>query len=172
MKKNMWGGYITPYKCKNIFVDIYKYITKDQIKEYKKVVITSLKMRKYKNKKGFFNKMLYVLYRRKFNIISRRNSIYLRCKFGEGLKIWHENIFINENCTIGKNCQLHGNNCIGTKGGKCPKIGNNVDIGFGSTLIGDIEIADNCIIGANSLVNKSFLEEGSIIAGNPARKIR
>ena len=70
---------------------------------------------------------------------------------------------------------MHGNNCIGNNGinlNKCPKIGNNVDIGYGATIIGDIEIADNIIIGANSLVNKSFLESNIIIAGIPARKIK
>lgn len=37
---------------------------------------------------------------------------------------------------------------------------------------GNIEIADNIIIGANATVTKSFLEEGIIIAGTPAKKIR
>lgn len=164
--------YIKPYKCRNKLVDLYKCITKDQIKEYKKVIIISLKMQKHKNGKGILSKIKYIYYRRKFNIISKKNSIYLRGYFGPGLKIWHENIFINEGSIIGNNCQLHGNNCIGSNKGKSPKIGNNVDIGFGATIIGNIEIADDCIIGANSLVNKSFLEKGSVIAGNPAKKIK
>lgn len=41
---------------------------------------------------------------------------------------------------------------------KAPKIGDNVYIGPGAVLFGDIEIADNCWIGANAVVNKSFLE--------------
>ena len=70
---------------------------------------------------------------------------------------------------------MHGNNCIGNNGKEvkaCLTIGNNVDIGYGATIIGDIKIADNIIIGANSLVNKSFLESGVVIAGCPAKVIK
>ena len=47
-----------------------------------------------------------------------------------------------------------------------------MDIGVGAVIIGNIEIADNIIIGANAVVNKSFKEEGITIAGVPARKIK
>lgn len=71
---------------------------------------------------------------------------------------------------------MHGNNCIGNDGitDECPKIGNNVDIGYGSIIIGNITIADNVKIGANSLVNKDCLEENVILIGSPAikRKIK
>lgn len=50
-------------------------------------------------------------------------------------------------------------------------IGNNVFIGANSTLLPGIAIADNCIIGAGSVVCKSCIEPGTIIAGNPARPI-
>lgn len=74
---------------------------------------------------------------------------------------------------FGDNCQLHGNNCIGNnlKSELCPKIGNNVDIGVGANIIGDIKISNNVTIGANSLVNKSIKEENAIFAGIPAKKI-
>lgn len=54
---------------------------------------------------------------------------------------------------------------------KAPKIGNNVFIGAGAKIYGDIIIADDTAIGANSLVNKSFTESGITIAGIPARKV-
>ena len=44
-------------------------------------------------------------------------------------------------------------------------------IGVGVVIIGDVEIADNIVIGANAVVNKSFSEPGITIAGVPARKI-
>ena len=34
-------------------------------------------------------------------------------------------------------------------------------------IIGNIKIADDIVIGANALVNKSFLEKGIVIAGVP-----
>jgi serine O-acetyltransferase len=52
-----------------------------------------------------------------------------------------------------------------------PQIGNNVYIGPGAKIFGEIVIADNIAIGANSVVNKSFYEKGISIAGVPAKKI-
>jgi serine O-acetyltransferase len=63
---------------------------------------------------------------------------------------------------------------IGANGGssKAPKIGNNVYIGPGAVIYGNIEIADGCYIGANAVVNKSFLEPNSVIAGVPGRVLK
>ena len=94
--------------------------------------------------------------------------------FGPGLSIAHYGtIVVNQNSKIGKNCRIHENVTIGSTGGEelAPQIGNNVFIGTGAKIIGNIEIADNIAIGANSLVNKSFTEPGITIAGNPAKKI-
>ena len=96
-------------------------------------------------------------------------------RFDEGLTIYHIGcLAINTTARIGKNCKLHGNNCIGNNGivDKSPVIGDNVDIGFGAAVIGDITIADNIKIGANALVNKSFTEPGITIAGVPARRVK
>jgi len=51
-------------------------------------------------------------------------------------------------------------------------IGNHVWIGLNSTILKDTNIADNSIIGAHSLVNKSFYDRNVIIAGNPAKIIK
>lgn len=53
-----------------------------------------------------------------------------------------------------------------------PNIGNNVWIGPGAKLFGRIEIADNCQVGANAVVNKTFNIPGSIIVGCPARVVK
>ena len=45
-------------------------------------------------------------------------------------------------------------------------------IGPGAVLYGDIEIADNCYVGANAVVNKSFVEPYSVIVGMPAKVIK
>lgn len=94
--------------------------------------------------------------------------------FDSGLSIAHYGtIVVNGKAKIGKNCRIHENVTIGSTGGEelAPQIGNNVFIGTGAKIIGNIEIADNIAIGANSLVNKSFTEPGITIAGNPAKKI-
>lgn len=92
---------------------------------------------------------------------------------GKGVRICHPNVIIN-GC-VGDNCVFHGNNVAGNKktGDKnaVPKIGNNVDIGTGAIIIGEVIIADNCVIGAGAVVTKSFTTPGTIIAGVPAKEI-
>lgn len=98
------------------------------------------------------------------------------CCFDEGLIIHHcGSIVVNGSSVIGKNCQLHGDNCIGNIGRgvltNCPHIGDNVDIGVGAKVLGGIYIADNIKIGANAVVTKSFEESGITIVGIPAKRI-
>lgn len=52
-----------------------------------------------------------------------------------------------------------------------PKIGNNVTVGTGAKLLGNITIGDNVQIGAGSVVTKSFGDD-CIIAGVPAKIIK
>lgn len=64
---------------------------------------------------------------------------------------------------------------IGNKGGsddshECPIIEENVDIGAGAKIIGNVRIGKNSKIGANAVVTKSF-PENSILVGVPARDI-
>ena len=47
-------------------------------------------------------------------------------------------------------------------------IGNNVWIGCRVTILKGTNIGNNCVIAAGSVVNKSFLEDNVLIAGNPA----
>jgi serine O-acetyltransferase len=96
--------------------------------------------------------------------------------FGPGLSIAHRGtLVVGDNVSVGANCRIHVCVNIGTQAGfaknHSPKIGNNVYIGPGAKIFGDIRIADDISIGANSVVNESFLEKGIGIAGVPARKI-
>ena len=94
--------------------------------------------------------------------------------FGPGLSIAHYGtIVVNENAKIGKNCRIHEGVTIGATNGnpKAAHIGDNVFIGSGAKIIGDIKIGNNIAIGANSVVVKDFDENNITIAGSPAKKI-
>lgn len=95
---------------------------------------------------------------------------------GPGLRIDHWGFLaINSNAKIGKNCHMFGDITIGVKDNRttgAPTIGDNVTIGAGARIIGPITIASNCVIGANAVVTRDFLKEGSVIAGIPAKIIK
>lgn len=120
----------------------------------------------------------YLFYRLWRKFLFHRWSV--KCGFtiplnvtGPGLSIAHYGtIAINSNAQIGRNCRIHEGVNIGSSGNeKAPKIGNNVFIGSGAKIIGDITIADGIAIGAGAIVVKSFMESNITIAGNPAKKI-
>ena len=95
--------------------------------------------------------------------------------FGPGLAIVHYGtIVVNSATRVGANCRIHVCVNIGASGGsfEAPQIGDNVYIAPGAKIYGNIKIANNCAISANAVVGKSFEEEGSLIAGNPAEKIK
>ena len=76
-------------------------------------------------------------------------------KIGEGLILWHfYGVVINGKAEIGKNCTIYPRVCIGNRwpGDGAPKIGNNVTIGTGACVLGPVNIPDNAVIKANSLV--------------------
>lgn len=127
-------------------------------------------------KKGFYTKPYYFYLENKFKKLSIRLGFSIpRNVFGPGLAIVHYGtIVINENVRIGKNCRIHACTNIGASGGesKAPQIGDNVYIGPGAIIYGDIRIGNGIAIGANATVNKSFEENNIMIAGTPAKKIK
>lgn len=74
---------------------------------------------------------------------------------------------------IGKNfnCNINVALIAGGHDGSIPTLGDNVVIGYGSVVCGGVNIPSGTAIGACSFVNKSFFEEGTCIAGSPAKKI-
>lgn len=94
--------------------------------------------------------------------------------FNKGLSIAHYgSIVVNSKAVIGENCRIQENVTIGATGGsiKAPQLGNNIFIGSGARIIGDITVADNIAIGANAVVTKSFTENDITLGGDLLRKL-
>lgn len=135
------------------------------------------KVEYYKNckKSKFYLPYYYYLYL-KFHLLGTFLGFHIKPNvFGPGLSISHPGtIIVNGSARVGANCRIHVCTSIGTKAGHgdlAPTIGNNVYIGPGAKIFGDIKIADGIAIGANSVVNESFTEPNIGIAGIPAKKI-
>ncbi len=101
---------------------------------------------------------------------------------GNNCKI-QSHVFICELVTIRDNCFIsHGAmfiNDLFSEGGpaqgnkdlwKSTKIGNSVSIGTNATVL-PVEICDNVVIGAGSVVTKNITTSG-VYVGNPAKKIK
>jgi serine O-acetyltransferase len=97
-------------------------------------------------------------------------SIPVECKIGRGLRIHHfGGIIFHPSAELGENCTIYHQVTIGDRGGRgnAAKIGDNVTVGAGAKIIGEIEIGSNCIIGANAVIRES-IPAGSVATGNPA----
>lgn len=118
-----------------------------------------------------YAKIAYRWFLRKRNVYSEKSGVEIASHsiLGRRINIWHGGVVISGQ--LGDDCVIHGNNIIGNKGdrgGEIPTLGDRVDVGVGAVVIGGINIADECIIGANAVVNKNFTDAGSLIVGVPA----
>ena len=104
------------------------------------------------------------------------SDLSLKSKIGPGLVIVHgHDIVIGGDVKIGKNCKILNSVTLGNKDTESsvnqqPTVGNNVVIGSGAKLLGLIHVGDNVVIGANSVVLKSF-PSNVVVACIPARII-
>lgn len=121
-------------------------------------------------------KIIKNIFRLRLRLIQNKYLIFLPLNvFDKGLKLIHIGPrIINGNAKIGKDCTLHVNTSVvagGTERGGFPILNDNIVMGIGSCIAGDVIIGNNTAIGANAFVNKSFEEGNMTIAGVPAKKI-
>ena len=85
---------------------------------------------------------------------------------GDNVTISHGVVFLTHDNSVIK-CKDH----IGTDIVGRVTIGKDCFIGCNTVFLPGTELAEGIIVGAGSIVTKSFTEPGTVIAGNPARKI-
>lgn len=132
-----------------------------------------------------FHKLAHFLYRKKFFFFARLISQFSRFITGIeihpgaqlGKRIFFDHgmgIVIGETAIVGDDCVIfHGVTLGGLSSNKVkrhPTIKNNVMIGAGAKLLGDIIIGDNVKIGANSVVLKN-IPDNCVAVGAPAKII-
>lgn len=71
-------------------------------------------------------------------------------------------VVIGDGVTVGHNVILHG----------C-KVGSRSIIGMGSTILDNVEIGEECIIGANTLLTSGIkIPPRSLVVGSPGKVVR
>lgn len=97
-----------------------------------------------------------------------------RVNAGPRLRLFHAmGLVVHPSTVIGSDCTLRHSTTLGNKvgGGPAPRLGDCVDVGCGSIILGGVVIGNGVVIGAGSVVTKS-VEAYSIAVGNPAKVIR
>lgn len=118
----------------------------------------------------FFSRLILKHYAYKYHF-----DISYQAQIGPGLVIAHYGyIIVMKNDVIGTNCTLRPGVVFGKKltektGGAV--VGDNVDFGVGSVIVGDVNIGSNVIVGANAVITKDVPSD-CVVAGVPARVIR
>lgn len=102
-------------------------------------------------------------------------QLFDNCIIGGGLRFFHySSIVIARKAIIGKNCSIHQGVTIGKKfGGNhygFPTIGDNCIVFPGASIVGNIRVGDNVIVGTNSFVDKD-IPDNCVVVGSPARVV-
>ncbi|MBI5400313.1 serine O-acetyltransferase [Candidatus Saganbacteria bacterium] len=129
-----------------------------------------------------FHRLAHFLYQLRLPVIPRLISqisrlltlieIHPGARIGKRFFIDHGNgVVIGETVIIGDDVMIYQGVTLGgtgkTRGKRHPTIGNNVVIGAGAIVLGDIIVGDNSRIGAGAVVTKSVPPDTTVV-GNPA----
>lgn len=114
------------------------------------------------------SKFLLIKSRYKFGIVIPEYMV-----IGPGLFINRfGGIYFHGDAIIGSNVNVTHGVVLGymNRGPKkgSPTIGNEVFLGSGAKIIGNLKLGDRCAVGANAVVTKDFPEE-SVVGGIPAK---
>ena len=119
----------------------------------------------------FFTKIL-AMFLSKINAILCGAVIGKSAQFGRGFVILHSvGVVINTKVRGGENIYIESGVVIGESKRGCPVLENNIFIGSGAKIIGDITVGNHVTVGANAVVVKS-IPDNAVVGGVPAKIIR
>lgn len=101
-------------------------------------------------------------------------DIPFSAQIGDGSYFPHRaiGVIIHSSAIIGMNAKIETGVVIGGRNGRgAPTIGDNVFIGTGAAILGDVHIGDDVMIGAGAVVLDD-IESGCVVAGVPAKKVK
>jgi serine O-acetyltransferase len=100
-------------------------------------------------------------------------DINARQKIGKGFVIHNFSNIVVDAASIGEGLTLNQGVTIGPdwrNNGK-PRLGNNVFVGSGAIILGDITIGDDVVIAANAVITRN-IDPKCVVAGNPGMVIK
>lgn len=118
-------------------------------------------------------KICSFIYKFLYKLVQILTGIEMPCEVevGDNFLIDHfGGIVISGYAKFGDNCRIRNGVVVGLKNVSepcAPQIGNNVDIGAGAKILGNIKIGNNVNIGANSVV-LTDVPDNAIAVGVPA----
>ncbi len=134
----------------------------------------------------FYHRIAHFFYRHKLYFLARAISQFSRfitgieihpgARIGNRLLIDHGmGVVIGETAIVGDDCTIYHQVTLGGTGKerkkRHPTIGNNVIVGSGSKVLGNITIGDNVKIGANSVL-LSDTPSNVTVVGVPAKIVK
>ena len=128
---------------------------------------------RYQVRPALLRKLFSLLYRVLYKMVQIITGIELPCEvpIGKNFVIEHSGgIVVSGFAKFGDNCRIRNGVVIGLSrvSDPCaPVFGNNVDIGAGAKVLGNIRIGNNVFIGANAVVLQD-VPDNSIAVGVPA----
>lgn len=145
-----------------VLLTIIKYITSDDVNRM--YLIRNIYNDSNRSFKKFFLEYLYhkVMKRNGASIPIQLNIV---ATFPHGIK----GIFISQRAKIGKDCVIFQHVTIGsnmlnnTKHRGAPTIGNNVYIGSGAKIIGNITVGNSVRIGANAVIYENIPANATVV---------
>ena len=114
-----------------------------------------------------------LIYKLLYKLAQIVTGIELPCEVsvGRNFVIDHSGgVVVSGYARFGDNCRIRTGVVIGLKRVEepcAPTIGDNVDIGAGAKVLGNITIGNNVLIGANAVV-VTDIPSDSVVFGNPA----